>query len=187
MTDYDVIVIGGGLGGLSSGALLAHQGRRVLVLEQSGRIGGCCSTFEKDGFHFDVGASIVEIIQPIEKVFRMLGTSLQKEIELLPCDPIMSFIYENGSRVTYPLSVEKTGEIISSISAEDGKRWNDFVAFSDELMQVTLDTFFCEPASTLADMANLIMKNPRFSQVPAGCSYPITVMCWKSISRMIRC
>ena len=76
MPDYDVIVIGGGLGGLSSGALLARQGRRVLVLEQSGQVGGCCSTFEKDGFHFDVGASIVEIIQPIEKVFKMLGAKL---------------------------------------------------------------------------------------------------------------
>ena len=32
MPDYDVIVIGGGLGGISSGALLARQGRRVLVL-----------------------------------------------------------------------------------------------------------------------------------------------------------
>ena len=34
MPDYDVIVIGAGLGGLTSGALLAHQGRKVLVLEQ---------------------------------------------------------------------------------------------------------------------------------------------------------
>ncbi|MRS04771.1 FAD-binding protein, partial [bacterium] len=94
MSDVDVIVIGAGLGGLSSGALLAHQGRRVLVLEQSNRVGGCCSTFEKNGFHCDVGASIVEIIQPIEKVFKLLGTELHKELDLIPCDPIMSFIFE---------------------------------------------------------------------------------------------
>jgi len=46
MTDYDVIVIGGGNGGVSAGALLAKQGRKVLLLEQSPAIGGCCSTFE---------------------------------------------------------------------------------------------------------------------------------------------
>jgi len=162
MSDYDVIVIGAGLGGLSSGALLAHQGRRVLVLEQSDRVGGCCSSFEKNGYTFDVGASIVEIIQPIEKVFNLLGTSLQSEIDLISCDPIMSFIFENGERITYPLSAEKTGEIISRISPEDGKKWKEFSAFSHELMDVTLDTFFCEPASSLPDMARLIKKNPKF-------------------------
>ena len=123
MPDYDVIVIGGGLGGVSAGALLAKQGRKVLLLEQSGRIGGCCSTFEKDGFHFDVGASIVEIIQPIEKVFKLLGTTFQQEVDLIACDPMMSYIFENGRRITYPLSAEKTGQIIASISPEDGRRW----------------------------------------------------------------
>ncbi len=162
MSDYDVIVIGAGLGGLSAGALLAKQGRKVLVLEQSDRIGGCCSTFERDGFRCDVGASIVEIIQPIEMVFQKLGTTLQKEIDLISCDPIMSYIFPNGEKVTYPLSAEKTGEIIASISPEDGSRWHDFSVFAQDLMDVTLDTFFTEPASTFTDMANLVKKNPRF-------------------------
>lgn len=162
MPDYDVVVIGAGLGGLSAGALLAHQGRKVLVLEQSERIGGCCSTFEKDGFSFDVGASIVEIIQPIERVFKLLGTTLQQEVDLISCDPIMSYIYPDGRHINYPLSVEKTGEIIASISAEDGRRWKEFAAFADDLMQVTLDTFFSEPASSLGDMARMIQKNPKF-------------------------
>ena len=83
MADYDVVVIGAGLGGLSAGALLAKQGRRVLVLEQSQLIGGCCSTFERKGYRFDVGASIVEIIEPMERVFETLGTSLQKEVDLI--------------------------------------------------------------------------------------------------------
>ena len=162
MSDVDVIVIGGGLGGLSTGSLLAHQGRKVLVLEQSSRIGGCCSSFERNGYTFDVGASIVEIVEPIEKVFRLLGTTLQKELELIECDPIMSFIFENGERITYPLSAQQTGEIISKITPEDGKKWKEFSAFSQELMDVTLDTFFCEPASSMTDMLNLIKKNPKF-------------------------
>jgi phytoene desaturase len=51
---YDVIVIGGGMGGLTAGALLARRGqRRVLLLEQGSRTGGYVTSFKRDGFTFD--------------------------------------------------------------------------------------------------------------------------------------
>ncbi len=164
MKDMDVIVIGAGLGGLSAGALLAAQGRSVLVLEQSDQIGGCCSSFERKGFHFDTGASIVEIIKPIEDVFRKLGTTLQKEVDLIPCDPVMSIIRPDGSRTIIPFSIEKTGELISSISPADGRRWKDFVAFCSEMADVTLDTFFSMPADTMADMFAMLGRQPRMAK-----------------------
>jgi len=40
MSDYDVIVIGGGVAGLTSAAYLAQAGARVLVCEQGQRVGG---------------------------------------------------------------------------------------------------------------------------------------------------
>jgi len=54
-TDYEVIIIGSGVGGLSCGALLAKKGHKVLVLEQDEKIGGFCGSFEKDGFTFNIG------------------------------------------------------------------------------------------------------------------------------------
>lgn len=161
MADYDVIVIGAGLGGLSSGALLAHQGLKVLLLEQSNRIGGCCSTFERNGYRHDVGASIVEITQPIELVFKTLGTSFHQEVELIPCDPMFSILYRDGERITIEQSIEATGDVIASISPEDGRRWFDFCQYCSEMMDVFLDVMFTEPADTFADMARLIRKNPK--------------------------
>ena len=160
MADYDVIVIGAGLGGLSSGALLAHRGLKVLVLEQSGRIGGCCSTFERDGYRHDVGASIVEITQPIELVFKALGTSFGEEVDLIPCDPIFSVMYRNGERITVEKSIEATGKLIASLDPADGRRWFDFCDYCSDMMDVLLDSILVEPADTLGDMARVVKKNP---------------------------
>ncbi len=53
--NYDVIIIGAGLGGLTAGAKLAREGMRVLVMEQHSRPGGCATTFKRGAFTFEVG------------------------------------------------------------------------------------------------------------------------------------
>ena len=52
--DADVIIIGTGLGGSAISALLAHAGRKTLVLERNNFIGGRCASYEKEGFVIDV-------------------------------------------------------------------------------------------------------------------------------------
>ena len=54
--EYDIIVSGGGLGGLSAGALLAKEGYKVLVLEQAAHVGGYASRIDFDGFAAFYGA-----------------------------------------------------------------------------------------------------------------------------------
>lgn len=53
--NLDAIIIGSGAGGLGLAVLLAKVGKKVLVLEQHDRAGGCCHTFTEKGFEFDVG------------------------------------------------------------------------------------------------------------------------------------
>jgi phytoene desaturase len=164
MPDYDVIVIGAGCGGITAAVLLAKQGRKTLLLEQSGRVGGCCSSFERDGYRFDVGASVVEVIQPIAQAFSELGTSLEKELDLIPCDPVMSTILPDGRKITFPNSIVGTGDVISSISPEDGRAWFAFVEYMRELVDVSLNTFFVLPAVDLNDMLVMIKKDPRLAK-----------------------
>lgn len=53
-----IIVIGSGIGGLTTAALLAQQGYRVTVLEAQTYPGGCASTFTYQGYRFESGATL---------------------------------------------------------------------------------------------------------------------------------
>jgi C-3',4' desaturase CrtD len=82
-----VIVIGGGIGGLTAGALLAHRGYQVTIFDQAIAPGGCASTFQRRGFTFDVGATQVAGLEPggiHYRIFQELGIDLP---EATPCDP----------------------------------------------------------------------------------------------------
>ncbi|MBN2372986.1 NAD(P)/FAD-dependent oxidoreductase [bacterium] len=74
------LIIGAGIGGLTTGALLAKRGWKVIVLEQSSRIGGCCGTFSRSGFRFDVGPTFFPNILwgGLDSVFRELGLDLER-------------------------------------------------------------------------------------------------------------
>jgi len=160
MADYDVIVIGAGGGGLSSGAILAKEGRKVLVLEQSDLIGGCCSTFEREGYKFDVGASIVEVIGSIEDAFQRLGTTFQKEVDLITCDPVYSCVLRDGTRVAVPRSLDGAVEALSRISEEDGKNYRNFAAYTGGFLAETQKGFFSSPINSLGDMNKIFRASP---------------------------
>lgn len=55
--NWDVIIVGMGLGGLTCGAYLAQAGKRVLLLEQSPSPGGPCQTYELNGTRFSIGTN----------------------------------------------------------------------------------------------------------------------------------
>lgn len=62
---YDAIVIGSGIGGLTTAALLArHSGKRVLVLERHYTAGGFTHTFHRPGYEWDVGVHYIGQTQP---------------------------------------------------------------------------------------------------------------------------
>ncbi len=56
---YDAVVIGAGVAGLTAATDLARRGVRTIVVERHNVPGGCASFYQRDGYRFDVGATLV--------------------------------------------------------------------------------------------------------------------------------
>jgi phytoene dehydrogenase-like protein len=78
--EYDAIVVGGGMAGLTTAAYLAKAGSAVLLCEKEPKVGGLVNSFERGGFVFDGGIRAIESSGIVRPMLRQLGI----DIEFLP-------------------------------------------------------------------------------------------------------
>ncbi|WP_315094795.1 phytoene desaturase family protein [uncultured Cellulomonas sp.] len=82
-----VVVIGGGIAGLTTAALLARGGALVTLLERHDQLGGRTGTLSVDGFRFDTGPSWYFMPEVFEHAFALLGEDIEDHVELERLDP----------------------------------------------------------------------------------------------------
>ena len=100
------VVIGGGVAGLATAALLAHEGHEVRLLERGDRIGGRAGTVERGGFRFDTGPSWYLMPRVFDHFFELLGTSTAEQLDLITLDPgYQVFSEPTGDGPTEPLTI----------------------------------------------------------------------------------
>jgi len=98
-SNYDVIVIGGGLAGLTTAALLSQAELQVLLLEKNTRLGGYAVSYTTGGHRFDIATQALGGCEQgglIDDILRELG--LRESIGFLSCEPARSYIFGSGNR-----------------------------------------------------------------------------------------
>jgi prolycopene isomerase len=82
---YDTIVIGSGMGGLTTAALLAKKGLKTLLLEKEKQVGGYVVSFKRDGFTFDATGAFVGGCQEGGEFYHVLKEiGAHEEVEFIP-------------------------------------------------------------------------------------------------------
>jgi phytoene dehydrogenase-like protein len=95
--DGPVVVVGGGISGLATAALLAREGREVTLVEATDSVGGRAGSWSADGFRFDTGPSWYLMPEVFDHFFRMCGTSAAEQLDLVRLDPGYR-VYFEGQR-----------------------------------------------------------------------------------------
>lgn len=124
-----IVVIGGGFGGLAAAARLAKQGHEVTVLEERAEIGGAVGFVEQDGFRWDAGPTHTLLTAVIRDLLRKSGRAVEKELDLVPLNPVHQHWFEDGTRLDLPGG--SRGDQLHAISAALGhsaaEQWIDYV------------------------------------------------------------
>ena len=143
-----VVIIGGGLGGLFSGAILAKEGFSVTVLEKNATIGGGLQSFTRFGEVFDTGMHVIGGMQPggnIERLCRYLGIS--GEANVMPVDDNCTDDLDFAEDDTHYLLRKGKDGLIESLSGYFPQSRHEIEAYMNDVFGIVsrIDMFNLRP------------------------------------------
>ncbi len=106
MHDYNVVIVGSGLGGLVCGVILGMHGYKVAIYEKNRQIGGCLQTYSRDKVIIDTGVHYIGGLgegQNLNRVFHYLGIMDQLKLKQMDDDAFDVVGFDNET-ITYPLA-----------------------------------------------------------------------------------
>ena len=122
MKKYDVIIIGGGIGGLASGIILSKEGLNVCVLEQHSVIGGCLQSFKRHGRILDTGMHYIgsmEEGQIMHQYFKYFGITDDLRLRRLSDDGFDYFHFLDGQTYQHASGLDNFIDTLASRFPED--------------------------------------------------------------------
>ncbi len=136
------VVVGGGIAGLASAALLARDGYRVELLERGAELGGRAGSWSAGGYRFDTGPSWYLMPEVFERFFTLLGSSVEEELDLVTLDPAYRVLFEGEDG---PLDVaadtERNLATFERIEPGAGRRLADHLASARRTYDMALRHF----------------------------------------------
>ncbi|WP_150291106.1 phytoene desaturase [Sphingobium estronivorans] len=125
------IVIGAGFGGLALAVRLQSAGIDTTLIEARDRPGGCAYMWEKDGFVFDAGPTVITDPDCLGELWRLSGRDMAEDVDLVPVSPFCRLNWRDGTNFDYSSDDTALRAQIAKLNPEDVSGYERFLAYAD--------------------------------------------------------
>ncbi len=134
------VVIGAGLGGLSVATQLARHGCSVDLYEKNSYAGGRCATMTRNGFRFDVGATLFLMPDIFRRAFADLGENIDDHLTLLRVDPTSEVFFQDGKTLALTADCKELSESLERFERGSFGRALSYLNFGHDAFHTSLTT-----------------------------------------------
>ncbi|NCP13383.1 MAG: phytoene desaturase [Sphingomonadales bacterium] len=137
-----VVVIGAGIGGLTSAALLAARGADVTVLEKESWVGGKARRVIVDGAEIDGGPTVFTYRQVFDEVFAACGARLEDHVSITRADVIARHAWDASGHLDLHADRKRSIAAVDAFAgAETAEGYRSFTAEAKRIFDVLEDPF----------------------------------------------
>jgi phytoene desaturase len=166
-------VIGSGFGGLALAIRLQSAGIQTTILESRDKPGGRAYFWEKEGFIFDGGPTVITDPDCLSQLWELTGHDMAKDIELMPVSPFYRLNWPDGTNFDYVNDPDELYANIAAIEPNDVAGYKKFLEYSGGLYEegyVKLGTKAFLDFKSMIKAAPALMKFEAYRSVYAKVS-----------------
>jgi phytoene desaturase len=146
------VVVGAGFGGIASALRLRALGYEVQIIERQPWLGGRARVFEKDGFTYDAGPTVVTAPFLFEELFNLFGQDMQDMVDLQPLEPWYRILFWDGKRFDYGGTVEDTLTEIERFDPADRQGYVQLLDMSRKIFDIGFTRLSDHPFLKFSDI-----------------------------------
>lgn len=151
----NIIVIGSGFGGLSAAIRLQAKGHQVTIVDKLDKPGGRAYVFERDGYTFDAGPTIITAPWLIHELFEIAGKKTDDYVNIIPIDPFYNVRFEDGTVFRYNGDKDSILKQIEALNPKDVKGYHRFIKNAEKIFKAGFD-LIDKPFTTFGSMLKVL-------------------------------
>ena len=128
-------IVGAGIGGLALAIRLQSAGVDTVVLEARDKPGGRAYFWERDGFTFDAGPTVITAPDVLEELWQLSGHRMSDDVKLKPVTPFYRLSWPDGTRFDYSNDDHKLAAEIARLEPQDVAGYGRFLEYAANVYQ----------------------------------------------------
>ena len=149
------VIIGAGIGGLTTAVYLASNGYSVSVYEKNSSPGGRCGQLIRDRHRFDLGATMLMMPGIYHEVFDALGIKLQEGSDIIPLDDLYTIFFDDCSKLAFTSDRERMKQQLEKIEPGSFKKSEEYVSKGYRIYRLGTDRLIGRNFYNIFQMVNL--------------------------------